>query len=381
MKCARVLGVPTLLLLLAVPVFAQGRWNGRTAALFESYSFGAGLSFNRVSEFTVPLGLTYNLGTFGNVALSTGYASVSLRSADTAKLPDQQLSGLLDTEARLSINLVPGKVVGLVTGAIPTGIKTVQQEELSILGALSSDIVGFAASNLGSGGNVGAGVVGAFPVGRWAAGFGATFKQPMGYQPVLGVTDQLKPGNEMRLRGGLEGALARRTYLRLTGILVRTAKDRIAFSGIDSTRNGVGSRLITYLSVNQAIRSLSLTVYGFDVLRASPQVEATALGAAKLPRGNLASAGVRLELPLGGATTLTPNFEWRSSAQAADSAGTGPLSNLGSSVRLGIDARHRLTNGAALVLQGGYASGHVLQGGSRINLSGYRVALHLELTP
>jgi len=379
MRCARVLGLPALLLLLAGPVLGQGRWTGRTAVLYESYNFDTLLVFDRVSEMTVPFGLSYSFGRLGNIALSSGYARVDLRSTDTT-LGDQQLSGLLDTEARLSVNLVPGKLVMLVTGAVPTGIKTVQQKELAILGALSSDVVGFAASNLGSGGNVGGGLVGAFPLGRWAAGFGATFRQPMGYAPVLGEDEQLKPGSEIRLRAGLEGPLARRTYVRTAAILARTSKDRIAFAGADSTRNGVGNRLITYLSVNQGIRSFSLTAYVFDVLRGDPQMEPTAVGAAVLPRGNVLALGGRLDVPLGGATTVTPNAEWRAS-DAAPNDTTTALERLGTSLRYGVDVRHRLTRSMAVVFQGAGTSGYIVQAGDRVNLSGYRVGLHLELTP
>lgn len=379
MRCARVVGLPALLLVLAGPALGQGRWSGRTAVFYESYSFGAGLVFDRVSEMTVPLGLNFGLGRLGNVAVSTGYARVDLRSTD-ATLGDQRLSGLLDTEARLSVNVVPGKLVMLVTGALPTGIKTVEQKELSVLGALSSDVIGFAASNLGSGGNVGGGLVGAIPVGRWAAGFGVTFKQPMGYVPVVGESDQLKPGNEIRLRAGLEGSLARRTYLRTAAILARTSKDRIAFAGADSTRNGVGNRVITYLSVNQGIQSFSLTVYAFDVLRGDPQIEQTAVGAAVLPRGNVLAVGGRLDIPLGAATTVAPNAEWRVSAAAPGTAVTG-LERLGASVRFGVDVRHRLARSAALVLQGAGTSGYIMQADRRVSISGYRVALHLELSP
>jgi hypothetical protein len=379
-KPAQVLGVvPTLLLALASSGMAQGPWQGRTAVIYESYSFGAGLVFDRVSEMTAPLGLTYGLGRLGNIALSSGYASVSLRSTD-ATLGDQQVSGLLDTEARLSVNVIPGKLVMLVTGAVPTGIKTVEQKELSILGALSSDIIGFAASNLGTGGNVGGGFAGAFPLGRWAAGVGATLKQPMGYAPVLGDEDRLKPGTELRVRAGLEGPLARRTYVRTAAILARTSKDRIAVAGVDSTRNGVGSRLITYLSVNQGIQSASLTVYAFDVLRGDPQIEQTAVGAAVLPRGNVLAVGGRVDIPLGAATTVAPNGEWRTSAAAPDTA-SASLQRLGASVRFGVDVRHRVARAASLVLQGGGTSGHIMQADQRVSISGYRLALHLELSP
>ena len=83
------------------------------------------LAVDKISEFTVPVTITYQLGRLGNIALSSGYASVDLTSSDPTSLPNQKLSGVLDTEARLTLNLLPGRLVGLVTAALPTGLKTV----------------------------------------------------------------------------------------------------------------------------------------------------------------------------------------------------------------------------------------------------------------
>ena len=100
------------LVLLAAPtaVAAQGDLNVRVSTLFESYSFGTGLPFSKVTEFTVPLSITYQLGRFGNVALSSGYATVSLTSSDPTQLADQTVSGVLDTEARLSVKGLNGRL-------------------------------------------------------------------------------------------------------------------------------------------------------------------------------------------------------------------------------------------------------------------------------
>ena len=50
---------------------AQVALEVRSAALFESYKFDAGLPFSKVSEFTVPVGITIGLGRFGNFAISS----------------------------------------------------------------------------------------------------------------------------------------------------------------------------------------------------------------------------------------------------------------------------------------------------------------------
>jgi hypothetical protein len=359
----------------ATPLAAQVRTMVRISPIYESYSFDAGLPFTAVSEFTIPVGMDIQLGRLGALALSTGFANVRLTSADPVQLPDQSVSGILDTELRYSYNLVPGKLVFIANGALPTGVKTVEQEQLSILGALSSDVIGFAASSLGSGGNVGGGLVGAIPVGTWAVGLGATYKLPLSYTPVVGRTDALKPGAEVRLRTGLEGPLGRTTYFRFAGIYARTNKDAVGAS----TQNGVGNRLIGYGSLNHGFGETQATLYAFDVLRGDPQLEATAAGAAILPRGNLLAVGLRVAYPLGPGLTVSPNIEVRNSA-AADSAGPGPLQRLGHSLRLGADLR-RDTGNIAGEVRLGYTSGYVVTGGAPVNLSGLRLALQVELHP
>jgi hypothetical protein len=361
----------------APPLAAQRVTQVQGAVLTESYSFDAGLVFNKISETTVPVGLTAQFGRSVTATLSTGYARVSLTSADASLIPNQSVSGALDTQLRLGFTVVPGRLILLATGVLPTGIKTVQQEQLSILGALSSDVIGFSAPSIGSGGGVGGGFAGAIPLGAWALGLGGTYRMPLAYQPIVGQTAKLKPGAEARLRVGLEGPLARTTYVRLAGIFATRAKDQVA----SQPQNGVGNRFIGYVSVNQGLGSAALTVYGFDVYRAAPQVQATATGAAILPRGNLIAVGSRLGIPLGVNTQLAPRVEYRHSAAATDTTANAPVQRLGASFRFGVDVRQTLSPRFTVVLQAGGATGSVTQSGADVNFSGYRAGLQLEVKP
>lgn len=365
---------------------AQLIQTGRVGGITESYSFDPGLVLSKVTETTIPVGIDLRLGRRMTLGISSGYARVSLTSADTSQLKDQSVSGALDTEARLGFSLLPGKLMILLTGTVPTGIKTVQRDQLSILGAISSDVIGFASPTIGSGGGIGGGFAGALPIGSWALGIGGTYRVPMSYEPVLGQSTELKPGAEMRLRLGLEGPLARKTYVRLAGVFASRGKDQVA----SQAQNGVGNRFIEYLAVNQGLGAASLSVYGFDVYRASPQIEATAAGSAVLPRGNLLAVGSRLGIPLGRSISFTPRVEYRRSTAAAvayDSATAsyvdsgGPLETLGTSWRFGADFRVQLTRSFAVTLQGGRASGSVVQGGNNVNFRGFRFALQGEVRP
>jgi hypothetical protein len=371
--------VSVLAALAAAPVAAQTPGVGRIAAIGEGYTFGDGLGLDGIVEITVPVGVTVPFGRYVDVALSSGYAYVRLLSADGSGLSDQQISGALDTQARLSFHAVPGRLVVFVTGAVPTGVKTVQQEELAILGVLASDIVGFSAATLGSGGNLGGGFAGAIPIGTgWAIGVGATFRESLSFEPVVGSTVELKPGAEVRLRTGIEGPLAPRTYLRMAGIFALRGKDELN----SATQNGVGNRFSGYASLDQGLGNSSLTLYVFDVFRSDPRLEATATGTAVLPRSNLIAGGARFSVPLSGSTALVPRVEFRKSWAAIDANDTA-LRSSGTSFRFGGDLRQDFGSIATFVLQLEGVTGSIapVPGGASLSLRGFRGGLHLEVRP
>ena len=371
----------TLVLALSVAFTAVAHGQGfdfttRVAYFAESYTFDDGLAYKTVSEYTVPLGLNASLGRRFDLALSTGYVIVRLESAVPDQLPDQRLSGIIDTEARLSYNVIPGRVVIFGTGVIPTGLQTVSTEQLSILGAIASDLIGFTATTLGTGGTVGGGFAGAVPLGKFAIGVSGTFTNPMSYVPVVGDSSALIPGAEVRLRVGLEGPLSRRTYLRTAFIYAGRRQDVVG----DETQNGVGDRFIGYVSANHSLGPGTATLFAFDVFRSSPTLEPGLIGAAILPRGNLLALGARYDWRLGLATTVTPRVEFRVST-AAPLEGDTKLLLAGESLRYGVDIRRQFGRSLVVALQADGLSGFVVQAGERIGMNGLRASVHVEWQP
>jgi hypothetical protein len=383
MKTLRLLLGVCALALWAQPALAQSTIETRTAFFAEAYRFDPGLSFNKIRQYTVPIGLTLPFGDKGHVALSTGYTAVELYSADVSQLRNQWLSGIMDTEARVAWNALPGRLTLLLTGTIPTGITGVQTQELTALAALTSDVIGFTAPSLGAGGGVGLGFAAAMPVGSWALGLGGTFRKSFRYEYVASDPNRLTPGSEMRLRAGIEGRLGRKTYLRVASVLAHRLKDQVG----STTRHGIGVRLVGYLAVSHGVANTSLQVYAFDVYRSKPQIETTAVGAGFLPRGNLIGVGASWTVPAW-KFGVTPRAEFRYSAQAplafdpvTDLPMTsGPVERAGESFRLGITARYPLMQGVAVVAQGSWVTGSVVQDGD-VGFYGTRGALHLEWRP
>jgi len=370
--------IPTLLLLpAAASTQQQITASVNTAFVAESYSFQEGFAYDKLTELSVPVGLDFQFGDRTQLTISTGWASIDLKSQNTASLPDQTLSGVIDTEARLTVNVIPSRLSLIAGGVVPTGIKTVAQDELAVLGAISSDIIGLTTNELGNGGNLGMGFVGALPVGRFAVGYGATFRTAFSYQPVSGEDAELRPGNEARLRLGFEGPVALRSYVRLAGIYAIRKKDELG----GDIQNGVGDRLVGYLSFNQGIGSSALVLYGFDVYRSGPRLEATAVGSQPLPKGNLFAAGMRWEFRIGSQGSLAPRAEFRSSDQAPIEDPSSWLEHAGRSIRGGADFRYQASRNFALVLQADGLTGYTISDGIQYDLTGIKAGIHAEWRP
>ena len=364
---AAVTGAAALLVFAAGTAAAQVRTAARAQFVYESYTFDPGLPYAKVTEFAVPVGIDLSIGRRIDVTLSSGYVSLSL-SPDSAY---PQVSGMIDTEARIGINIVPGRLIAVITGAVPTGTK-VDSASATVLAPIASDVIGFAIPTLGAGGSLGGGFVGAVPLGRFALGLGATYSYPFSYQPFQDATTELVPGSELRARLGVEGPLARTTYMRFAGVFAVRAQDE--YGG--QVQPGIGQRYIGYAEIVQGVGRTQLTLYGFDVYRGQPTLEGTALGPAVLPKGNLIAAGFRHAIPLTRSFSVAPRAEWRMSTTVADTTAGSQLTKAGSSIRFGLDARQTFSPGVTLALFGSGLFGDIRPtGGVDIPLSGWRAGL------
>jgi hypothetical protein len=225
-------GLSLLIALFGARAEAQGSAGVHTAGIYESYSFDEGSALDRLTEVTIPLGVGIPLGRWGSLALSSVWVNVELEVAGDAA--SETLRGIVDTDVRLSVNVLPGRLMLLAGGVIPTGIETVDASDLGILAAIASDVIGLATNELGAGGSAGFGFAGAVPVGQLALGISSTVNTNFAYQPVSDTTARLRPGNELRVRAGLEGPLARRSYLRLAGVVSVSSKDQVDGSPVNS---------------------------------------------------------------------------------------------------------------------------------------------------
>jgi len=337
----------------------------RTGVFFESYSFGSGLAFDRVSEMTIPVTATQRFGSRVTVDIGTAYVSASVRETGGRTI---DYSGFVDTDVRTTVAVIPGRLVFTLVGTLPTGAAEVPDTTIPLFGATATDLLGFTTPAFGSGGGLSAGFASAFKLGQnWAVGTGASYRYAASYTPVAGG-DQLTPGGEARLRFGLEGPFGGGKYFR--GAFVYTTSGANEFD--TGLRSVLGDRALAYAAVSMPLGRGSLAIYGWDMRRLSPRGADTST--IIVPRGNVLALGARLTRPLSPTVTLAPLLEFRH-----ELTGPGPkMELLGYLVRTGTDLRYRVSQRVTAVMQAQIAFGKIQDDAESISLVGPRLGALIE---
>lgn len=349
-----------------IAVAQAGTTLARTGAYFESYSFGRGLAFTRISELTIPVSLTQRFGNRVVLDIATAFASASSAQAGGGTIDH---SGFIDTDVRATVSVVPGRLLFTFVGTLPTGATTVPDTTIPLFGATATDLLAFMTPNFGTGGGISSGFASAFSMGtNWAIGAAASYRYGAGYVPVNGG-NTLVPGGELRARIGIEGPFGGGKYFR--GALVYTTSAANEIGG--GEQSSIGDRVLAYASASLPWGSSHVSLYGWDMrrLRARNYDAPTTVA---VPRGNVLVLGARLERPVSPNATLVPLVEFRHEL-------TGPTDKmelLGYLLRGGADLRYRLSDRATGVVQAQAAFGTLQDEGTRVSVVGPRLGVLLE---
>ena len=340
----------------------------RTGVFFESYSFGAGLAFDRISEVTIPVTLTQRFGRRVTVDLGTAYARASVHETNGNTIDH---SGLIDTDIRATVGVIPGRLIFTLVTTLPTGSTAVPDTTLPLFGATATDLLGFTTPGFGSGGGVSAGFASAFKMGSdWAIGTGASYRHGASYTPVKGG-GPLTPGGEVRARFGIEGPFGGGKYFR--GAFIYTTSGGNDLGG--GRESVIGDRALAYAAVSMPLGRSNLALYGWEMRRLRSR-NFDAPGSVAVPRGNVLALGARLQRPVSPTLTLIPLVEFRHEL-------TGPTDKmelLGYLVRTGADARYRLTESATAVVQAQLAFGTLQVDQQNVSVVGPRLGVLIEWT-
>lgn len=361
--------LPILGVVAPLTAVAQGSGTAaRTGVFFESYSFGSGLAFQRISELTIPITVTQRFGNRFVLDVGTAYASASVRESNGNRIDH---SGLVDTDVRATVGIIPGRLLFNLVGTIPTGATAVADTTIPLFGATATDLLGFTTPGFGSGGGVSAGFASAFKMGSdWAIGTGASYRHGASYTPVQGG-GTLIPSGEIRARFGIEGPFGGGKYFR--GALVYTTTGDNDIGG--GQQSAIGDRVLAYASMSLPFGRSNLALYGWEMRRLRAR-NFDVPGTIVVPRGNVLALGARLQRPLTPQLTIVPLVEFRHEL-------TGPTAKmelLGYLVRTGADLRYRLSERATGVVQAQLAFGSLRDEGQTVFIVGPRLGMMIEWT-
>jgi hypothetical protein len=195
--------IAAMMLALAAPAGAQVVADAelRLAPQFLQYRFASPAS-ETVSQLAIPLFVAIPVGERLTLDVGTSYASSRVASASGTSV----ISGLTDTQVRGSLTLGTDFVVLTAGLNLPTGTSSVTVDQFAAAGLIGNDFLGFPISNMGTGLAVTGGAAVARPLGAWNLGLGAAVRRSAAYEPfdVAGQTLRFQPGNEYRLRAGVD---------------------------------------------------------------------------------------------------------------------------------------------------------------------------------
>jgi hypothetical protein len=296
----------------------------------ESYSFGSPdkVDVEKISLLTVPYAVRARLGDRWDVSVDGAYASATLRRRGGSQT---SISGLTDTELRLTYSLKNDRVRLAAVALAPTGKSQLTAQEMDVTGVVAADLLPFAISNWGAGGGVGVNAAVAIPMNdETSFGMSAGYVVAREYEPLQATSFAYRPGNQLLVRAAADRAMGssakasvQLTYLhysqdRSQGANLYQAGDRLQGVGslaFAAGATGTGIVYAGYLRRQQGrYTDVVLVTPSQDLMYAGigfrhpvsgvvlvPSLDVRVLGnEAGVEQGNTISAGAGVEVPAGG---------------------------------------------------------------------------------
>lgn len=167
----------------------------------QSFSFKSGSDARSATLFLAPFSFQRAIGSRAAV---DGYAAygVGRVGVDSQQF---EFRGPVDSWLRLRVAASRSTVLAIGV-ALPTGIERHTSEQSVVANVLSNDLLGFREATWGSGGSATMGVSVARSRGLWRLTTGASYKITRQFLPSADTTVTFSPGNETRVRVGMERA-------------------------------------------------------------------------------------------------------------------------------------------------------------------------------
>jgi len=273
------------------------------------YSFDQGLAADAAQLLMVPVAVRLPFTDWLTFDLYSAWADGRV----DVNGQEMGLQGPVDTNVKVSVQATPWALIS-VAANLPTGDAAHDADEALVASILSTDLLGFREATWGTGFALTSSVATATTAGGFGVGIAGAYALRQEFKPVENVSSTYEPGDEVRLRIGVDRNFGGST-LTLGGTFINYQKDRSA--GVNLFRAGNRFRFDASLAFRAG--DGVWTVYAADVFRENGDLFGQIdVGGGVLAdttittaRQNMIVAGVVGSLGLGGGFVLRPHLDFR----------------------------------------------------------------------
>ena len=297
-----------LILAVAQPLAGQGAVG--TGIDYFGYTFGNGLGADAAQLLFVPMAVRLPVTSTLSLDVFGAWAEGRVERDNTVL----KLSGPVDTSVKATWVATPWAVIGIGAN-VPTGKSAHSGEEAIVASVLSTDLLGFRDATWGTGFAVTSSLATAVQAGGFGFGVAGAYAVRGEFEPTAGDPLTYQPGNETRVRVGIDRNFGTST-LTLGGTFIQYTEDkangdnlfqagnRLRFDGAFAFRAGAGV----------------WTFYGADLIRSNgdlrvpilntsgDEVDSTSIPTAKQ---NLLIGGVMGTIGLGSGFVFRPHIDYK----------------------------------------------------------------------
>ena len=291
---------------------------------YMGYTFDEGLGAEAAQLFMVPVAIRIPLGSLFALDVASAWAQGTIERDNT----QFTLQGVTDTRVLVTYQASPWALISF-GGSLPSGQVQHDGEEAIVASVLSTDLLGFREATLGSGTSFTSAVATAARAGGWGIGLAGAYSVRGKFEPSADLPIEYQPGNETRVRIGLDRNIGTNTFTagatwrqytsdQANGRNLFQAGNRLRFDMTYAFRAGAGVWTLFAADVYRNNGDLTLSIID-DI---GDLVGDTAIVTAKQ---NLIVGGVIGSIGVGGGFVFRPHidlkYQTRTEPDRAEGAG------------------------------------------------------------
>lgn len=290
------------------------------------YTFDDGLGADAAQLMLVPLAVRLPVSNSLTFDIFAAWAEGRVERDNTTL----SLSGPVDTGVKASYQMVPWAIVS-VSANLPTGNSSHTGEEAVVASILSTDLLSFRETTWGNGLAITSSLATAVRAGGFGLGIAGAYSARNSFEPSEGIATSYTPGNEIRVRAGLDRNFGNSTFTA-GATWVTYSQDQVQ-EGTTAPRNlfQAGNRLRFDAALAFRAGSGVWTLYAADLLRENGGLLLDVVDGGGMVVGdttvvtakqNLIVGGIIGSVSIGGSFVFRPHIDFKSQVREASDGGT-----------------------------------------------------------